>query len=152
MKAFDILTILGLVAMSAVAGLAWNAALGARSAWAGLRERSAVSDAAPTLPDIAFHEVAAGVRKGDFVFVDAWSAEEFRGGHIPGALNVPAMADEKTLRQTMEAMHADTRPVVVYCSGVLCEDADDLAGRLPCHRLPETDLHLSRGMGGMAGQ
>lgn len=139
----DLLVILVLAVLAVVVGLAWNATLGARAAWADTSTaRSA--NASASIPDIDYRRVEEGVRQQAFIFVDARNPDEFRAGHIPGALSVPAPADSGALRQAIQSLHADARPVVVYCSGVLCEDADVLASHL--HAIdPRKSIFIYRG-------
>jgi rhodanese-related sulfurtransferase len=145
MKAYlasDFLAVLALVALSTLAGFAWNAGLGERAAWSAPVQTSA--DGAVRVADVDFRDLAAGVRGGRFVLLDARGGGAYRSGHIPGARNLPAAADVSDLRRVMDDFRTDSRPVVVYCSGVLCEDADNLAARL--HDLdPRKPIFIYRG-------
>lgn len=67
------------------------------------------------------------VKKG--VFVDARSAEEFRAGHIPGALLLPLDAFEETVSSWTNLIPADTL-LITYCSGEGCESSTDVAALL----------------------
>ena len=44
--------------------------------------------------------------------IDTRSAESYRGGHIPGAINVPLSAWEKHLPR----LKATRKPIVAYCA------------------------------------
>jgi rhodanese-related sulfurtransferase/DNA-binding transcriptional ArsR family regulator len=55
------------------------------------------------------------VREGEVTVVDVRPAEEYRAGHIPGAINVPLSELKKRLRELPR-----TREVVAYCRGPYC--------------------------------
>jgi len=61
-------------------------------------------------------------QSGESVFVDARSAEEYEGGHIPGALSIPFQSFDdhfETLGRLIDA----GREVVLYCRSRECDDA-----------------------------
>jgi len=96
------------------------------------------------LVDLDFREVAAGVKQGRFLLLDARTASEFERGHLPGAQSVPIRSGAEELARVRSELRTDDRPVVVYCGGVLCEDADQLAARL--HGIaPDQKIFIYRG-------
>jgi rhodanese-related sulfurtransferase len=64
--------------------------------------------------------------RGDVLFVDARSRENYDNGHIPGAVSFPVgQFDEKI--DTFITEHSPEQPIVTYCSGRTCEDSHHLA-------------------------
>ncbi|MCA9717381.1 MAG: rhodanese-like domain-containing protein [Myxococcales bacterium] len=74
---------------------------------------------------IAYAEAVTLIGDASVTFVDARAAEHFAAGHIPGALNLPAMNAEELL-----AMQSFPLPleelVVCYCEGWSCEQSEAL--------------------------
>jgi len=70
----------------------------------------------------------ARVRRGEVTVLDVRPLEEYRAGHIPGALSVPL--DE--LDRRMAELSPD-REVVAYCRGPYCVLAIDAVARLQQH-------------------
>ncbi len=70
----------------------------------------------------------ARVRRGEVTVLDVRPLEEYRAGHIPGALSVPL--DE--LDRRMAELSPD-REVVAYCRGPYCVLAIDAVARLKQH-------------------
>jgi rhodanese-related sulfurtransferase len=66
--------------------------------------------------------------KADYIFVDAREREEFRAGHIEGALSLP-MAEFTTLYPELQNWTAG-QPLIVYGSGENLLAPDGLAGLL----------------------
>jgi rhodanese-related sulfurtransferase len=86
----------------------------------------------PAIPDLAqpFQLQLGAVKKfhdaGAAIFIDARPKEEYDGGHIPGAVNLPydeAVTDPARL----ESFDAKGKPIVVYCGGGTCELSMNLA-------------------------
>lgn len=73
------------------------------------------------------------LENGGAVFVDARSRDNYRQGHIPGAVSLPAYgADddgEDPFLMFMEQYPSDTA-IVAYCSSVHCSDSHVLAEAL----------------------
>ena len=63
-------------------------------------------------------------------FLDARNAEEYKEGHIPGALNFSAMEMDKFAPQVMPMLAEKTREIVVYCAGGDCTLSLELAQNL----------------------
>lgn len=69
---------------------------------------------------------------GAAVFVDARTPEEFREGRIAGAINVPAGYEGRLYRNgafLLPALQGD-REIVLYCDGVECGAAEELARKM----------------------
>ena len=86
----------------------------------------------PPVPDLAQPiQMQLGAVKKFFdaraaVFIDARPKEEYDGGHIPGAVNLPydeAVTDPARL----ESFDAQGKPIIVYCGGGTCELSMNLA-------------------------
>lgn len=93
-----------------------------------------VAEPNPTLADAAEQSVSLAqvqemIRQRSAVLVDARSPDQFRRGHLPGALNVPAAEVDADLPEQLRR-RARLMPVVVYCASEDCPDAERLARRL----------------------
>jgi rhodanese-related sulfurtransferase len=71
------------------------------------------------------HDALAG-GKADFVLLDVRSADNYKAGHVPGALHLP---HGKIIGSKMAEFPADT-VFVVYCAGPHCNGAARGAIRL----------------------
>jgi rhodanese-related sulfurtransferase len=60
--------------------------------------------------DLSAEEVQGLINEGATV-LDVRSPSEFRGGHLPGAMNIPV----QSLRQQLGKLEPRDRPVIVYC-------------------------------------
>jgi rhodanese-related sulfurtransferase len=63
---------------------------------------------------------------GDFIFVDARSVEDYREGHIKGAVSLPVGQFEDKISAFLERYPPETS-LVTYCSGRTCSDSHHLA-------------------------
>lgn len=72
-------------------------------------------EARGALESVDAEALAARVRRGEVTVLDVRPAEEFRAGHIPGALSVPV----PELKARLKSLPAN-RPVVAYCRGPYC--------------------------------
>lgn len=66
------------------------------------------------------HDLLARVRSGEVVVLDVRPEEEYRAGHIPGALSVPLPA----LARRLKAIPRKAE-IVAYCRGPFCLLADE---------------------------
>jgi rhodanese-related sulfurtransferase len=67
--------------------------------------------------------------KGNVLFVDARSKQNYEEGHIPGAVSLPlGQFDEKV--ESFLNQYSPDQPIVTYCSGRTCEDSHNLARML----------------------
>jgi rhodanese-related sulfurtransferase len=64
--------------------------------------------------------------RGNVIFVDARSQNDYENGHIPGAISLPAGQFEKRIGSFLNRYPLE-QPIVTYCSGRTCEDSHDLA-------------------------
>ena len=67
--------------------------------------------------------------KGDAIFVDARSQNDYENGHIPGAVSLPMGQFEAGIEFFLNR-YPPEQPIVTYCSGRTCEDSHDLAQAL----------------------
>lgn len=65
-------------------------------------------------------DLLARVRSGEVVVLDVRPEEEYRAGHIPGALSVPLAVLDRRLRAIPRKAE-----IVAYCRGPFCLLADD---------------------------
>jgi rhodanese-related sulfurtransferase len=94
-----------------LAGLAMlGLVVGARALWAG-EARSVDS-----IPDISINDLKTAITNKSVTLLDANGTEMYREGHIPGAINFEANADEltKVLPKDKSAL------IVAYCGGPKC--------------------------------
>lgn len=63
---------------------------------------------------------------GGYIFVDARSVEDYKEGHIKGAVSLPVGQVEEKLSAFLEHYPPET-PIVTYCSGRTCQDSHHLA-------------------------
>lgn len=64
--------------------------------------------------------------KGDVLFVDARSQDNYEDGHIPQAISLPVGQFDERIESLLNRYSSD-QPIVTYCSGRTCEDSHDLA-------------------------
>ncbi len=64
----------------------------------------------------------------DLVLVEVLSAEQYKRGHIPGAMNIPLGDDFD--RAVREAIPDQSQDVVVYCASKECHASPEAAQRM----------------------
>lgn len=67
------------------------------------------------LQPVTFRELRRLVRDGDVTVLDVRPAEEYRAGHIPGAVSMPVPELKRRLREIPKS-----REVIAYCRGRYC--------------------------------
>lgn len=77
----------------------------------GFPTRAADGDLS-TVPRISLAEFKKQHDQDKALVIDTRSAESYRGGHIPGALNVPLSA----WNQHLPRLKATRKPIVAYCA------------------------------------
>ncbi|WDV56618.1 metalloregulator ArsR/SmtB family transcription factor [Streptomyces coeruleorubidus] len=70
--------------------------------------------------EVAHEELRARVAAGDVVVLDVRPVEEYRAGHIPGAVSIPV----EELADRIDELPGETE-IVVYCRGEYCVLAYD---------------------------
>ncbi len=126
-----------IVGLSVVLGLAVNAPLVRRWLKGDFDKGFAAAKAYPGVIQIGLAEAEDLFAEGKGLFVDARPSEEFRAGHISGALSLPfATAGEAALGALISAIGPE-RSLVVYCSGGDCQSSLGLARLLAGRGLKE---------------
>jgi len=64
--------------------------------------------------------------EGNVLFVDARSSDNYKDGHIQGAISMPVGQFDERIESFLNQYPSD-RPIVTYCSGRTCEDSHNLA-------------------------
>jgi rhodanese-related sulfurtransferase/DNA-binding transcriptional ArsR family regulator len=77
------------------------------------------------LEPVGREELVRRMREGRSVVVDVRPAQEYRAGHIPGALSIPVDEIDRRLSELPQR-----REVVAYCRGPYCVMAYDAVARL----------------------
>lgn len=72
-------------------------------------------DGRDDLEPVSLRELRRLMRDGDVTVVDVRPAEEYRAGHIPGALSIPVPELRRRLREIPKG-----REVIAYCRGRYC--------------------------------
>lgn len=67
-------------------------------------------------------EVRAATESGDYLILDARSADEYYEGAIPTAMSAPR-ADIDSVFPDLQLFLFPGQPVITYCSGLACDDA-----------------------------
>lgn len=75
---------------------------------------------------IGLEDARQAYEKGQGIFVDARSPEQYRAGHIPGAVSMDASSFEERLSSFLALVPQDT-PLVVYCDGAGCGASREVA-------------------------
>jgi rhodanese-related sulfurtransferase len=100
-----------------------------------IAEDPVAADRLPEIPDIGrpvpieLQAFRRYVDAGAAVILDARDAEEYREGHVPGALNLP-YDQAATDPAALERLGASGRPIITYCGGGQCEVSLSLAHEL----------------------
>ncbi len=79
--------------------------------------------------EISLDEAIDRFRKGSALFVDARSPEDYRNGHIDGAINIPDQSFEDYIGPFLAATAPDT-VLITYCEGKACTLSQNLAEKL----------------------
>lgn len=80
------------------------------------------------LPEVAVESLADRMRNGALV-VDVRRSDDFRGGTIPGAVNLPISASDEEIATVLSYITKD-RDLVLFCYNEKCTYAETMARRL----------------------
>ena len=72
-------------------------------------------DGRDELEPVSIKELRRRLREGDVTVIDVRPTEEYRAGHIPGALSIPVTQLKRRLAEIPKS-----RQVVAYCRGPYC--------------------------------
>ncbi len=86
-------------------------------------------DAVAGVREISLDEAIDHFRRGTALFVDARSADEYREGHIDGAISIPDQRFDDYIGPFMAANPPETL-LITYCEGKACILSQDLAEKL----------------------
>jgi rhodanese-related sulfurtransferase len=85
-------------------------------------------DGRDELEPVSLSELQRRVRAGDVTVIDVRPEEEFRSGHIPGALSIPVAQLKRRLAEIPKK-----KEVVAYCRGPYCVYSVEAVGILRKH-------------------
>lgn len=85
-------------------------------------------DGRDELEPVSLDDLRRRIRAGDVTVIDVRPEEEFRSGHIPGALSIPVTQLERRLVEIPKR-----REVVAYCRGPYCVYSLEAVGILRKH-------------------
>lgn len=80
-----------------------------------------------TITTISRDELAASIRTGDVVLVDALPESYFAQQHLPGAINLVV---EDVATRAGELLPDKDAPIVTYCSNTACSNSGQVAAAL----------------------
>ncbi|MFB3903161.1 MAG: rhodanese-like domain-containing protein [Acidobacteriota bacterium] len=104
----------------------------------GAKPRLVLSSAAAAINYIQIEEARSKFDQG-IRFVDAREAEEYRNGHVKGAVNIPATEAPEAIQSALGNQSRD-QDIVIYCDGEECGASSLLAGKL--QRLGFTKVYV----------
>lgn len=76
--------------------------------------------------DISLEDAKQLYQQGKAIIIDARSPEDFRAGHIEGALNLPWLSFDQYFDQIIDKID-DNHTIITYCDGENCPLSVDLA-------------------------
>lgn len=85
-------------------------------------------DGRDELEPVSMKELRRRMREGDITVIDVRPEEEYRAGHIPGALTIPVAHLKRRLAEIPKS-----RDVVAYCRGPYCVFSVEAVGILRKH-------------------
>ncbi|RPI27047.1 MAG: rhodanese-like domain-containing protein [Acidobacteria bacterium] len=100
--------------------------------------RLVLSSAALAINYIELEEARSKFDHG-ILFVDAREPEEYRPGHVKGAVNISAKKEPDVIKSALSRQKKD-QEIVIYCDGEECGASTMLAGKL--QRLGFTKVHV----------
>ena len=104
----------------------------------GPRPRLVVSSSVAAINYIELPEARAKYEAG-IAFLDSRTEEEYKAGHVSGAINVPAALEPEQITALL-ASHAKDAELVIYCDGEECGASTTLGGKL--QRLGYSKTHV----------
>jgi rhodanese-related sulfurtransferase len=75
---------------------------------------------------LSIHEAAKKFQENGTLFLDARAPEDYRAGHISGALNLPVHQFDAYFLEVVEQLEA-SRVIITYCGEKDCTQGRDLA-------------------------
>ncbi len=80
-------------------------------------------------PLLSAEEVLERIEEGFGLLIDAREEKEFNLGHLPGALNLPAIEFGEKFEEIGPTLPPDL-PLIVYCQGGACDESDTVLRHL----------------------
>jgi rhodanese-related sulfurtransferase len=74
---------------------------------------------------INIHDLQNAVDRDDIVLIDARLPHAFKGGHISGSINIPALSSDSRRHEAMRGV-SNSQNIVVYCQNAECPYAGSL--------------------------
>jgi 3-mercaptopyruvate sulfurtransferase SseA len=90
----------------------------------GVKDHFAREYRARFLPMMSYADLAHA--PDGVVFIDARDADDYKAGHIGGAINIPPTATHIYRRMVMSGISRDA-PIIVYCRSELCPSSTYVA-------------------------
>jgi rhodanese-related sulfurtransferase len=90
---------------------------------------------------ISLEEVVEAYTQGTALFVDARSDEEFKQGHLAGAVHIPASEKDLYLERIFEHLPFGMT-IVIYCEGGECESSNVVYEFLVMNGFSTDDLRI----------
>jgi len=115
-----------ILALGLVIGLASNSGLIKRYFRGEFRHSFLSREEYPSITFIGLAEADDLFSKGEALFIDSRAEEDFREGHIPGAVNIPFAEHREEEAVLLTSLPLD-RTLVVYCDGSECQSSVALA-------------------------
>jgi rhodanese-related sulfurtransferase len=132
------------VLIAAIAAVLYNNFSGRGIPWfakintEGPRPRLVVSSSVAAINYLELPEARARYEAG-VAFLDARTEEEYKVGHVSGAINVPAALEPEEISAAIPSQAKDAE-LVIYCDGEECGASTTLAGKL--QRMGYSKVHV----------
>jgi rhodanese-related sulfurtransferase len=111
----------------------------------GPSDGSTPVETVPAEREIPMQEAVRLFETGAALFVDARSADDYRAGHIKGAVNMPVAEFDERIGLLFETVPPGI-PLITYCEGEMCHLSQELSEKLVLAGF-EPVYHLKDGWG-----
>ncbi len=117
--------ILLILILSSILGFGWNFSLIKKYFQGEYRHAFLSKEEYPSIAFITLAEAEDLFSQGEALFIDSRSEKDFKSGHIPGAVNIPAVEEKGGALSSFS--FPKERTLVVYCDGSECQSSVFLA-------------------------
>lgn len=121
-----------IVVLSFIIGFGVNFSLVKKYFQGEFRHAFILSEEYPSIKFIFLAEAEELFSRGEALFIDTRSEEDFQAGHIFGARNIPFVEHEEEKVLNLLPFPLD-KALVVYCDGSECQSSVELAKFLHAH-------------------
>lgn len=128
-----------IVVLSFIIGFGVNFALVIKYFQGEFRHAFLRSEEYPSIRFISLAEAETLFSRREALFIDTRSEEDFQGGHIFGAKNIPFVEHEKEKVLNLLSFPFD-KTIVAYCDGSECQSSVELAKLL--HKRGYEDIRV----------